>query len=127
MICEILQPIFDALDGEFRFHGLVCGGNWGAGRRAKRKMAMPKICIALNKEKGNLSSTISFLLNQQINSTTFSIDGTTKSGDGTTFQVDGTTFSDDGTTFFGCLIGKSCTIAFVLIGNRKFCLHASFR
>ena len=88
---------------------------------------MPKICVALNKEKGNLSSTISFLLNQQINSTTFSIDGTTKSGDGTTFQVNGTTFSDDGTTFFGCLIGKSCTIAFVLIDNRKICLHASFR
>ena len=30
MICEFLHPIFDALDDEFGFHGLGCGGNWGA-------------------------------------------------------------------------------------------------
>ncbi len=24
MICEFLHPIFDALDDEFRFHGLEC-------------------------------------------------------------------------------------------------------
>ena len=34
MICEILHPSFDALDDEFRFHGLDCGGYFGAVRIA---------------------------------------------------------------------------------------------
>ena len=33
MICEILHLIFDALDDEFGFHGLDCGGECGAVRR----------------------------------------------------------------------------------------------
>ena len=34
MICEILRPIFDALDVEFGFPGLGCGGYFGAVRIA---------------------------------------------------------------------------------------------
>ena len=60
---------------------------------------MHNICVALNKEKGIRSSNIIHRLNQQVNDTTFSIDGTTKSCDGTTFQVNGTTILFDQTTF----------------------------
>ena len=52
MICEILHPIYDALDDEFGFHGFGCGGNCGSVRRAKGQIGNAQNCVALNKEKG---------------------------------------------------------------------------
>ena len=52
MICEILRPVFDALDDEFRFHGLVCGGNWGAGRRARLQMSNAQNLRRIKQRKG---------------------------------------------------------------------------
>ena len=57
MICEILHPIFDALDDEFRFHGLDCSGNEKRSGKHEGRWAMHKICVALNKEKGIASLT----------------------------------------------------------------------
>ena len=40
MICEILRPVFDALDDESGFHGLDCSGNCetvGKARKADRQ------------------------------------------------------------------------------------------
>ena len=51
MICEILHPIFDALNGEFQFYGLDYGGNYESVRRSDGRQAMLKICVALIKEK----------------------------------------------------------------------------
>jgi hypothetical protein len=35
MMCEILHPIFDALDDEFGFHGLDCDGELQTGQDSK--------------------------------------------------------------------------------------------
>ena len=52
MICEILHPIFDALDDEFGFHGFGLCGELQTGRENKKdRLTMPKFCTALNKEK----------------------------------------------------------------------------
>ena len=52
MICEILHPIFDALDDEFRFHGLDCGGNWGAIVETKWQIGNAQNLRRINQRKG---------------------------------------------------------------------------
>ena len=59
MICEILHPIFDALDDEFGFHGLVCGGNWGAGRRAMRRLSNAQNLRRIKQRKGLAANLLS--------------------------------------------------------------------
>ena len=60
MICEILRPVFDALDDEFRFHGLVCGGNWGVGRRAKGQLINAQKLRRIKQRKGNPQQGVFF-------------------------------------------------------------------
>ena len=52
MICEILQPIFDALDGEFRFHGLECTLNCRSVRRAKWQIGNAQKLRRIKQRKG---------------------------------------------------------------------------
>ena len=54
MICEILHPIFDALDDEFGFHGLGCGGNCGSVRRVRRQIGNVQNLRRIKQRKGNL-------------------------------------------------------------------------
>ena len=53
MIYEILLPIFDALDDEFGFHGLDCGGNWEAGRSARWQIGNAQNLRRINQRKRN--------------------------------------------------------------------------
>ena len=53
MIFEILHPIFDALDDELGFHGLVCGGNCRSVRRAKRQIGNAQKMRRINQRKEN--------------------------------------------------------------------------
>ena len=52
MICEILHPIFDALDDEFGFHGLECGGNCGSVERTRLQMSNAQNLRRINQRKG---------------------------------------------------------------------------
>ena len=52
MICEILHPIFDALDDEFGFRGLGCGGNYESVRRAKWQIGNAQNLRRINQRKG---------------------------------------------------------------------------
>ena len=58
MICEILHPIFDALDDEFGFHGLVCGGNCGSVRRTMRQLSNAQNLRRINQRKGKEMTNI---------------------------------------------------------------------
>ena len=69
MICEILHPIFDAFDAEFRFHGLECGGNCGSVRRSNGQIGNAKNLRRIKQRKGFQSSDIRFRLNHQVNGT----------------------------------------------------------
>ena len=52
MICEILHPIFDALDDEFRFHGFGCSGNFGSVRRAEGQIGNVQNLRRIKQRKG---------------------------------------------------------------------------
>ena len=52
MICQILHPIFDALDDEFGFHGLDCGENYGSVRRAKMQVDNAQNMRRIKQRKG---------------------------------------------------------------------------
>ena len=52
MICEILRPVFDALDDEFEFHGLDCGGNYESVRRAKWQIGNAQNLRRIKQRKG---------------------------------------------------------------------------
>ena len=52
MICEILHPIFDALDDEFGFRGLGCGGNYESVRRAKWQIGNAQNLRRIKQRKG---------------------------------------------------------------------------
>ena len=52
MICEILRPIFDALDDESGFHGFGCGGNCGSVRRAKGQIGNAQNLRRIKQRKG---------------------------------------------------------------------------
>ena len=54
MICEILHPIFDALDAEFGFHGLDCGGECRSVERALRQIGNAKNLRSIKQRKWNL-------------------------------------------------------------------------
>ena len=57
MICEILHPIFDAFDAEFRFHGLGCGWNCEAIGSARRQIGNAQNLSHIKQRKGiSLSS-----------------------------------------------------------------------
>ena len=51
MICESLRPIFDALDDEFRFHGLGCGWNCEAIGSARRQIGNVQNLRRINQRK----------------------------------------------------------------------------
>ena len=51
MICEILCPIFDALDDEFGFHGLGCGWKCGSVRRAMLQIGNADKLRRINQRK----------------------------------------------------------------------------
>ena len=53
MICEILRPIFDALDDEFGFHGLGFGGNWGSVKKTKGQISNAQNLRRIKQRKGN--------------------------------------------------------------------------
>ena len=53
MICVILHPIFDALDAEFGFHGLGCGGNCRAVKKARWEICSAQNLRRINQRKGN--------------------------------------------------------------------------
>ena len=52
MICEILHPIIDALDDEFRFHGLVCDGECRSVERALRQIGNAQNLRRIKQRKG---------------------------------------------------------------------------
>ena len=53
----LLHPIFDALDDEFGFHGLDCGGNCGAVRKAKWQIGNAQNLRRIKQRKGNPQHT----------------------------------------------------------------------
>ena len=53
MICEILHPIFDALDDAFGFRGFGCGGNCGSVERTRLQMSNAQNLRRINQRKGN--------------------------------------------------------------------------
>ena len=53
MICVILHPIFDALDAEFGFHGLGCGGNCRAVKKARWEICSAQNLRRINQRKEN--------------------------------------------------------------------------
>ena len=52
MICEILHPIFDALDDESEFHGLNYGSNCGSFGKAWPQMSNAQNLRRINQRKG---------------------------------------------------------------------------
>ena len=53
MICEILHPIFDALDAELGFHGLGCCENCRAIGKTRMQMGNAQNLRRINQRKGN--------------------------------------------------------------------------
>ena len=58
MICEILRPIFDALDNESEFHGLGCGGDCGSVRSTMRQLSNAQNLRRIKQRKGNKTYSI---------------------------------------------------------------------
>jgi hypothetical protein len=52
MICEILRPIFDALDAAFGFHGLGCEKNYRPVRKSKWQIGNAQNLRRINQRKG---------------------------------------------------------------------------
>ena len=52
MICEILRPIFDALDDEFGFHGLGCEKNYRPVRKSRWQIGNAQNLRRIKQRKG---------------------------------------------------------------------------